>query len=185
MNKIGVFCASSNNMDAVYYEAAAELGAYIGKQNKTLVYGGHASGLMEAVAKATSENGGNVMGIIPRLLYERGTVSKYVNIEIPCQDLNDRKQLLAEKSDILIALPGSVGTLDEAFTVIASNTIGLSYKHLVFWNINGFWDELVTLFSSLKAKGVMTKDFSKVFTIANTLEEVIDIIDVLGTHTRK
>lgn len=163
-------------MDNIYYEEAARLGAYIGQQKMTLVYGGNSKGLMEATAKAVSENGGNVMGIIPKIIYDRGGVSKYVNIEVPCNDLNDRKQLLMEHSDILIAMPGSVGTLDEALTVIATNTIGDSYKRLIFWNINGFWDELVVLFDSLRKKGVMTKEYSEVFTFVNTLEEIKDLI---------
>ena len=100
----------------------------------------------------------------------------YVNIEVPCNDITDRKQLLLEHSDILIAMPGSVGTLDEAFTVIAANTIGYSDKCLVFWNINGFWDELIVLFDSLRKKGVMTKEYTEVFTFVNTLEEIKEII---------
>ena len=158
MKNIGIFCASSNDLDSIYYEEAARLGAYIGQQKKTLVYGG------------------NVMGIIPKIIYDRGGVSKYVNIEVPCNDITDRKQLLLEYSDILIAMPGSVGTLDEAFTVIAANTIGYSDKRLVFWNINGFWDELIVLFDSLRKKGVMTKEYPEVFTFVNTLEEIKEII---------
>ena len=176
MKNIGIFCASSNDLDSIYYEEAARLGAYIGQQKKTLVYGGNDKGLMEATAKAVSENGGNVMGIIPKIIYDRGGVSKYVNIEVPCNDITDRKQLLLEHSDILIAMPGSVGTLDEAFTVIAANTIGYSDKRLVFWNINGFWDELIVLFDSLRKKGVMTKEYTEVFTFVNTLEEIKEII---------
>ena len=170
MKNIGIFCASSNDLDSIYYEEAARLGAYIGQQKKTLVYGGNAKGLMEATAKAVSENGGNVMGIIPKIIYDRGGVSKYVNIEVPCHDITDRKQLLLEPSDILIAMPGSVGPLDEAFTVIDAN------KRLVFWNINGFWDELIVLFDSLRKKGVMTKEYTEVFTFVNTLEEIKEII---------
>ena len=113
MKKIGLFCASSNDLNSIYYDEAARLGAYIGQQKKTLVYGGNAKGLMEATAKAVSENGGNVMGIIPKIIYDRGGVSRYVSIEVPCNDLTDRKQLLLEHSDILIAMPGSVGTLEK------------------------------------------------------------------------
>ena len=62
------------------------------------------------------------------------------------------------------------------FTVIAANTIGYSDKCLVFWNINGFWDELIVLFDSLRKKGVMTKEYTEVFTFVNTLEEIKEII---------
>ena len=176
MEKIGIFCASSNDMESIYYEEAARLGQYIGGQKKTLVYGGNSTGLMEATARAVHEAGGQVMGVIPQIIYDRGTVSKYVDIEVPCVDLNDRKQLLADKSDIIIAMPGSVGTLDEAFTVIAANTIGYTDKRLIFWNINGFWNDLKMLFDGLRKKGVMRKEYTDVFTFVDTLDEIKKLI---------
>ena len=68
MEKIGVFCASSNNMDAVYYDAARSLGEWIGKNGMTLVYGGANCGLMEATAQAVKANGGKVFGVVPQRL---------------------------------------------------------------------------------------------------------------------
>ena len=58
MKNIGLFCASSNTMDSIYYEEAARLGAYIGQQKMTLVYGGNSKGLMEATAKAVNLSSG-------------------------------------------------------------------------------------------------------------------------------
>ncbi|MBO7661707.1 MAG: TIGR00730 family Rossman fold protein, partial [Bacteroidaceae bacterium] len=90
MEKIGVFCASSNEMEQIFYDKAAELGRMLGKAGKTLVYGGNSSGLMEAVAKATKEAGGKVFGVVPRKLVEAGRVSDCVDITFYCEDLNDR-----------------------------------------------------------------------------------------------
>ena len=173
VNKVGVFCASSNKMDAVYYEEAARLGAWIGETGRTLVYGGANCGLMEAVARAVHEHGGQVMGVVPQILAQHDRVSQYIDVTIHTADLNDRKQMLIDQSDVLVVLPGGVGTLDEVFTVMAAHTIGLHQKRLVFWNINGFWNDLFRLFDGLEQRGVMTMPMTELACKVDTLEDLI------------
>lgn len=172
MQNIGIFCASSNTMDKLYYDEAARLGRWIGENGKTLVYGGANCGLMEATAKAVHESGGKVIGIVPQILFDRHRVSQYIDEVVRCKDLNDRKQLLIHYSDVIVAMPGSVGTLDEVFTVLAANTIGIHDKKVIFWNINGFWDDLITLFKGLEQRGVVNKPFDDVITIVDSLDSL-------------
>ena len=84
---------------------------------------------------------------------------------------------LIENSDIILALPGSVGTLDEVFTVMAANTIGIHDKKVVFWNINGFWSELFSMFDKMALTGVVTKPYDTILEKANTFEQVLHIIE--------
>jgi len=177
MNNIGVFCASSDNMHSIYYESAAELGKWIGETGRQLVYGGANCGLMETVARSVKENGGKVKGIVPHKLISTNRVSDYIDVTIYCNDLSDRKQFLIDESDILIVLPGSVGTLDEAFCTLAANTFGMNSKKVVFWNINGFYDLLLKFLDSLKNKGVLNKPLDKIMYIASTLNEVKELCE--------
>ena len=80
-------------------------------------------GLMECVARATHEAGGTTIGMVPRVVEQGGRVSDYVDVHVACDNLSDRKDLMLAQSDVLIALPGGIGTLDEVFTVAASHTI--------------------------------------------------------------
>ena len=83
---------------------------------------------MESLGKAAKEAGGRTIGIIPMIVEKSGRTSDYVEIEIPCDNLSDRKQLMMDQSDVFIALPGGLGTIDEIFTVVASATIGYHQK---------------------------------------------------------
>jgi len=177
MDKIGVFCSSSNNMAPLYYEQVEALGKWMGQNGKTLVYGGARKGLMETIAKAVKENGGRVFGVVPRKLFQNCMVSDYIDVTFHCDGLSDRKQWLIGESDIMVALPGSIGTLDEAFSAMAENTFGLHGKKVVFWNINGFWDDFFAMIEGLKAKGVMTKPFGEVMLKANSLGELVEILE--------
>ncbi|MBQ8737217.1 MAG: TIGR00730 family Rossman fold protein [Bacteroidaceae bacterium] len=173
MTKIGIFCASSNKMEDIYYSEAEKLGHWIGEQKNTLVYGGARCGLMETVADAVKKSGGTVFGVVPRKLVERDLVSDNIDITFHTQDLRDRKQWLIDESDIMVALPGSIGTLDEAFSAMAENTFGMHSKQVIFWNINGFWDELFSFIDALESKNVVNKPFTKIMLRANSLDEVI------------
>lgn len=176
MNRIGIFCSSSNKLAPVYYEEAQRLGRWIGQQGKTLVYGGANCGLMEALAQSVQAEGGHVLGVVPQILVDHNRVSTHIDEIIYTHDLNDRKQQLIEQSDIILALPGSVGTLDEVFTVMAANTIGIHNKRVVFWNINGFWNGLFTMFEQMLKTGVVNKPFEQMMLQANTLEELQSIL---------
>lgn len=177
IEKIGIFCSSSNNLDPSYYEEADRLGRWIGSHGRTLVYGGANCGLMETLAKAVHETGGRVVGVVPQILIDRNRVSTYIDEQILTENLNDRKQQLIEQPDIIIALPGSVGTLDEVFTVMAANTIGIHDKKVVFWNINGFWSELFAMLDRMVPTGVVNKPFDSVMVKANMMEHVVRIIE--------
>ena len=177
MEKIGVFCASSDKLEQVYYDEAGRLGDWIGKSGRTLVYGGSKCGLMEAVAQGVKKSGSiNIVGVVPKILMEWDMVSDCIGIRVPTENLQDRKAWMNRISDIMIALPGGVGTLDEAFTVLAEASIGLADKKVVFWNINGFWDGLFEVLDRMKATGVVSGSLDLHMLRADTLEDIITII---------
>lgn len=86
-------------------------------------------------------------------------MSDYVDVEIPCEDLTDRKAIMMERSDVFYALPGGVGTLDEVFTIIASNTIGYHQKKVVLYNMKGFWNSLIALLDDLQKRNMIRGNY--------------------------
>lgn len=170
--KICVFCSANNNLDPEFATKARELGEWIGSNHHTLVFGGTDLGLMKVVAEATKAAGGMVIGVVPRKVEERGCESKCMDVHIPCDSLTDRKELMMAQSDVFIALPGGVGTLDEIFTVAASATIGYHSKPMLVYNINSFWDGLVAMMNGIEACGVIRGDWRERITIVHSLEEI-------------
>ena len=107
MNRnIGILCASSNRMEPVFYEGAKRLGEWIGRQGRTLVYGGANCGLMETLARSVHESGGRVLGVVPQILVDNDRVSGFIDEMVLTPDLNQRKQGIIDRSDIIIAMPG-------------------------------------------------------------------------------
>ena len=173
---ICIFCSANSNIPTEYFERTSELGTWIGANGHTLVFGGCNLGLMECVAKAVHDAKGMTVGVVPTIVGKGGKVSDYVDVKILCDNLSDRKDLMIERSDVIIALPGGVGTLDEIFTVLAAASIGYHNKRVILYNIGGFWDSLIVMLDDLKARGVLRAGFEDTVKVAHTLDEIAALI---------
>ena len=176
MERIGIFCSASEVIDELYYEKARELGEWMGQNKKTLVYGGANLGLMECVAKAARGKGAFVTGVVPTKLEERGAVSDLLDVTFRVDNLSERKDVMLRESDILVALPGGVGTLDEVFHIMASASIGYHCKKVILYNVNGFWNGLLTFMDELKEQGFARRPMEKFYGVANSFDELIDLL---------
>lgn len=172
MKKIAVFCSASEFIDPIYFERAAELGAWMGSEGMTLVYGGSDQGLMECLAREVKKNGGRVFGVVPTMVEQNGHVSECLDVHFPVVNLSDRKDTMMEEADSIVALPGGIGTLDEVFHVMAATVIGYQRKKVIFYNIEGFYDDLIAILDGLNQKGFCRAPARRYFEVANTLEEL-------------
>ena len=173
---ICIFCSANSNILTEYFERTSELGTWMGANGHTLVFGGCNLGLMECVAKAVHDAKGMTVGVVPTIVEKGGKVSDYVDVKILCDNLSDRKDLMIERSDVIIALPGGVGTLDEIFTVLAAASIGYHNKRVILYNIGGFWDSLIAMLDDLKTRGVLRAGFEDTVKVAHTLDEIAALI---------
>lgn len=176
MKSIAVFCAASEAIDASFVDAAHEVGTLLGRLKVELVYGGARFGLMEAVARSAKESGAMVTGVVPYILEERDRVSYLLDEKVNCNNLSDRKDIMLQRSDLLVALPGGIGTLDEIFHVLAAATIGYHNKRVVLYNVNGFWDGLVKVIEEMGEKGFIRGNIPALLLVVDTLDDLERVI---------
>ena len=174
--KICVFCSANQQIDPDFFAMTEELGKWAARNGHSIVYGGVNQGLMECIGKAAKEAGGRTIGVIPTLVEKSERTSDYVEIEIPCDNLSDRKQLMMDQSDVFIALPGGIGTLDEIFTVAASATISYHQKLVILYNMKGFWNSLIQMLDDLQQKGMIRGDWRQYIKTADSIEEISRLI---------
>lgn len=127
---------------------------------------------MECVARAAKSAGGQTIGVVPAIVEATGRTSQYNDEVLTCQNLSDRKQLMLDESDVFVALPGGVGTLDEVFTVAASHTIGYHHKRVILFNMKGFWNAAIHMLDDLQERGFVRGQWRDYIQVANTLEEL-------------
>ncbi len=143
IKNICVFCGSGLGTDTRFLELTAELGKFLALNNYKLVYGGANVGLMGILADNALENGGEVLGIMPKHLVEKEVAHKNLSEFILVNDMMERKQIMIEKSDAFITLPGGYGTFDELFEVLSLNQLGIIQKPCAILNIHGYYDNLL------------------------------------------
>ena len=173
---IGVFCSAAETIDRIFFDAAREVGSWMAQQRITLVYGGAEMGLMEATARAVKDGGGHIVGIVPNRLVEREVQSKLLDETVLCDNLAERKQLMLQRSDLLLALPGGIGTLDEVFHVMGSATIGEHHKPMVLFNVSGFWDECMQMLRKMNTLGFIRGRLDDYVVMVNSIDELAAVV---------
>jgi hypothetical protein len=174
--RIGIFCSANNLIDPTFFLLTEELGRWAARNGHIIVFGGVNQGLMECVAKAVKESGGETVGVVPSIVEETGRTSQYNDRVLTCNNLNERKQLMLDESDVFIALPGGVGTLDEVFTVAASYTIGYHHKRVILYNMKGFWDSTISTLDDLQQRGMVRGQWRDYICVADNLDEIGKIL---------
>ena len=173
---ICVFCASSEKVGRVYFEAAAGLGREIVNHGWDLLYGGTNCGLMREVSDAVKKAGGKVTGIIPQCIVDRGVSAQDISELIVAPDMKERKSLMREKADAFIALPGGWGTLEEITEVITLKQLGMHNKPIVFINTNDFYEYVFLFINNIRKEGFVSKAYDGLYTVVNTVEEAMEYI---------
>jgi hypothetical protein len=141
--RVCVFCGAAHGGRGDYAAAAFELGTALARGGLTLVYGGGRAGLMGAVADAAVGAGGEVIGVITRLLEGRELAHTGLSKLHVVETMHDRKMMMADLADAFIALPGGLGTLDELFEILAWAQLGIHAKPVGILNTAGYYDSLM------------------------------------------
>ncbi len=129
------------------------IGTLIGQRGGQLVYGGGRAGLMGTVADAALAAGATVVGVIPQALVERELGHVGLTELHIVQTMHERKQLMAERSDSFIALPGGIGTLEELFEVWTWRQLGYHDKPVGLLNVAGYYDRLLGFIDETARQG--------------------------------
>ena len=150
-----VYCGSRSGSEPGYVLAARQAGQAIGQRGWQLVYGGGRVGLMGTVADAVLASGGRVVGVIPQKLREREVDHTSLS-EIHIVDtMHQRKQMMAERADVFLALPGGIGTLEELFEVWTWRQIGYHDQPIGLLNVGGFYDGLLAFLRHTVSNGFL------------------------------
>ncbi len=138
--KIAVYCSAKDIIPEEYLRLGDELGTWIARNGHTLVYGGATGGLMSRTSSAAIAAHGEVIGVVPQRIIAAGRLALHCSELHIVSSMAERKQTMRDVADCFVCLPGSYGTLDEMYDVIASGTVGEHHKPIYILNYKGFYD---------------------------------------------
>jgi uncharacterized protein (TIGR00730 family) len=145
IDTVTVYCASSRSSDAIYRDAARRLGEVLAEAGITVVCGGGGVGSMGALADGALARGGRIEGVLPRFMFDLEWAHPRLTDLHVVSDMHERKRLMLDRADAIVALPGGCGTLEELFEAITWKRLGLFTAPVVLVNTRGFFDPCVAL----------------------------------------
>ena len=169
---ICVYCSSSDRLDDKYYGEAARFGRQLVAHGWGLVYGGGNRGVMGVLGRAVKEADGYVVGIIPEFMKSRELAFAGADELITVGTMRERKQLMADRADGFVTLPGGIGTLEEFVEVMTHRSLNLMDKPMILVNQDGFYDDLLRFFARMTREGFKSANLLDLFTVVGTSDEV-------------
>lgn len=173
IQSVCVYCASSTRVDPVYINAAKRLGTLLGERGIRVINGAGSIGLMRIISDAVLENSGTVTGVIPRFMMQNGWGHSGLTELIEVETMHERKQIMADQADAVIALPGGCGTLEELLEIITWKQLGLYNGPIVILNINRYFDPLIEMLSRAIEEQFMHPGHASIWTVVDTPEEAL------------
>lgn len=176
---ISVFCSSSNAASAEFCSVAKELGEKIAERECKLIFGGSSMGLMRVVADAALDNGADVLGVMPEFMKEvEWSYNRLTSDQMQWTDtMASRKDVLIGQADVIIALPGAVGTLEEMGEALSLKRLGRYFSPIIFINTNDFYTPLVQWLDLTVDEKLMREEHRKMWYLASDVADAFDYLD--------
>lgn len=173
---ICIFGASGRELEESYYAAAELLGSLIAQQGHTLVFGGGREGLMGAAARGAYENGGRIIGIVPKFFDEPGIIYEHCTELVFTETMRERKQLMEERSEACIVLPGGIGTFEEFFEMLTLKQLGRSDRAIVVLNTNDYYAPMQQMLENTARQRFMSRGCLELYELADTPDKALECI---------
>lgn len=145
LRRVAVFCGSRHGAKPEYTQTAETLARTMTARGLGLVYGGGNVGLMGVVADEVLRGGGEVLGVIPKMLEAREVAHTAISELIVVDTMHDRKRKIYALSEAVIAMPGGIGTFEELFEALTWNQLGIHALPCGLLNVEGYWDPLLAM----------------------------------------
>lgn len=176
INSLAVFCGSKTGVNPIFTEHALQLGKLLAENKIRLIYGGGSAGIMGIIADSVMAGGGNVTGVIPKILLEWEVQHRGITELIISDDMHERKKKIYSISDAAIILPGGFGTLDELFEIVTWNQLTIHDKQIYILNSGGFYNHLIKHIEVMKQEKFLYDEAIKRITIIDDPSELLQYV---------
>ena len=174
--RIAVYCSAKDIIPEEYLKLGDELGKWIAANGHTLVYGGATGGLMSRTSNAVATAGGEVIGVVPQRIISAGRLADNCTTLYTVSSMAERKQMMRDVADCFVCLPGSYGTLDEMYDVIASGTVGEHHKPIYILNHRGFYEGIRSEAEHMRSLQFLPQQEAYTPVYVDTLNELYNIL---------
>ena len=177
---ICLYGASSQNIHPDYFTGVEDFGRAMGTRGHTLLFGGGDTGLMGAAARGVKSQQGRVIGVAPRFFNADGILYPACDEFFFTDTMRERKQILEDKADAFVAVPGGIGTFDELFEILTLKQLGRHSKPVALLNLRGYFDPLLAMLEKAMADGFMKEECRSLWAAFDNAGDLLDYL--VGYH---
>lgn len=177
IKNVCVYLGSSNRCDERHKETTWKMGRMLAEAGITLVYGGGRVGLMGLLADTVIEHGGRVIGIIPSHIEKREIQHTGLTELHVVDSMHIRKQMMVDRSDAFVVLPGGIGTLDELCEIMTWKQLGIHDKPIVMANDHGYWTPFLSMIEHIIAEKFLREEDKRLLQVVSRVEDVIKALN--------
>ena len=175
--RICIFGASGTALDEIYIRETEALGKRLASRGHSLIFGGGKHGLMGAAARGFTEGGGPIVGVAPTFFKDKGVIYDRCDEFVWPDSMRDRKKYMEDNADAFIVVPGGIGTYEEFFEVLTLKQLARMSKPIAVFNINGYFDPLMTMIGDNIKDGFVRPQTRELFRLCATVEEAVECVE--------
>jgi uncharacterized protein (TIGR00730 family) len=177
LSSVCVFCGSNAGSDSAYVAAAQAVGRGLAQRGIRVVYGGGRVGMMGALADAAHAEGGEVVGVMPRQMFDREIAHTGIDDLRVVGSMHERKALMVELADAFVALPGGIGTFEELFEVYTWAQLGIHAKPLGLLDVAGYYQPMATMLDHAVEQRFLRAETRAMLVVAGDLDGLLTAFD--------
>ena len=175
--RICIYGASSNDIDVKYIAAGEEFGREMANAGHGLVFGGGACGMMGAAARGAKGCGGEIIGVVPKFFDVDGMLYGDCTEMIYTETMRERKQIMEDKADAFVMLPGGIGTFDEFFEILTLKQVGRHAKPVGILNISGYYTDILKMLRRAVDEKFMSESVLGLVVVSESSKELISELE--------
>lgn len=181
--KICIFGASSEQIEKIYIDTAESLGRAVAVRGDSVIFGAGKYGVMGAAARGVSAGKGELIGVSPKFFIEDKVLYDGCTELVFTETMRERKAIMEDRADAFVICAGGIGTFEEFFEVLTLKQLRRHSKPIVIYNVNGYYDSLLNMMKKSVSEGFMSDECLKLYTVADTEQEVFEQIDNYKEYT--
>ena len=181
--KICIFGASSEQIEKIYIDTAERLGKAAAVRGDAVIFGAGKYGVMGAAARGVSAVKGELIGVSPKFFIEDKVLYDGCTELVFTETMRERKAIMEDRADAFVICAGGIGTFEEFFEVLTLKQLRRHSKPIVIYNVNGYYDSLLNMMKKSVSEGFMSDECLKLYTVADTEQEVFEQIDNYKEYT--
>jgi len=185
LKNICVFGSSSESIDREFLDSAESLGRALARKGYAMIFGAGKYGVMGASARGVKAENGELIGVSPDFFIDLNVLDDDCTELIITKTMRERKAIMEDRADAFVVCAGGIGTFEEFFEVITLKQLQVHDKPIIIYNFRGYYDSMLELMRMSVDERFMRKDVNKLYTVANTEEEVFEQLESYVPFTYK